>query len=76
MSYEIIDERDRISAVYNGVEIVGARIPANEMHWKLYLTDRLTDECHRCHPVVCSRDGARQWVEIIASLFVAAAVAA
>lgn len=71
--YEIVDGPDRISAVHNGVEIVGARIRPGETVWTLYLTDRLTAEFHRCHPVVCSRDGARQWVEIIAALFAASA---
>lgn len=70
--YRIDSDVDRISAVYNGLEVVGARIPPGEVHWKLYLTDRLSSEFHRCHPVVCSRDGALQWIEAIAALYVAA----
>lgn len=71
MTYQLIENKDRISAVHDdGLEIVGARIPAGELHWKLYLTDRLTDELHRCHPIICSRDGARQWISVIADLYV------
>lgn len=72
MGYKLLDEKDRISAVGDdGLEIVGARIPNGEMHWKLYMTDRLTADDHRCHPILCSRSGARQWVSLIAKLYVA-----
>lgn len=71
--YTLSDEKDRISAVDDdGVEIVGARIRPGETVWAMYLTDRLTTELHRCHPVICSRSGARQWVSLIAELYVAA----
>ena len=72
MSYHLVEEPDRISAVCDGLEIIGARIRPGETVWAMYLTDRLTDELHRCHPVVCSRSGARQWVEVVAELYVAA----
>lgn len=72
MSYTIIDTPTRISAEddESGATIVGAQMPKGEVVWKLYMTDRLTDdEVHRCHPVVCSRAGALQWVTMIASLY-------
>jgi hypothetical protein len=71
MSYTIIDTPTRISAEDgSGVTIVGAQMPKGEVVWKLYMTDRLTDDqVHRCHPVVCSREGALQWVDMIASLY-------
>lgn len=70
--YTIVEEPNRVTAVdATGVVIVGAQMPKGEVVWKLYMTDRLTDdEFHRCHPVVCSRDGARQWIDMIARLYI------
>lgn len=72
MSYTIKETSTRISAVDDsGVEIVGAQIPHGDVVWKLYMTQRMTENPLRscCHPVVCSRDGARQWVVAIAALY-------
>lgn len=71
-----IDNHDprRISATdAGGHEIAGAWIPpggaAEHDIWKLYLTVAVDHHALRHHPVVCSRDGAMEWVEAIAALY-------
>lgn len=59
----------------NGREIVGAFQPAGVLTWRLYFTNILSQEYHRCHPVVCTREDALQWVTVIAGLYDAAQVA-
>lgn len=53
----------------NGNIIAGAFQPQGVGTWRLYLTNRLLSEHHRCHPVVCTREDALQWVSVIANLY-------
>jgi|JI9StandDraft_2_1071091.scaffolds.fasta_scaffold11750_4 hypothetical protein len=56
----------------NGEVFAGAFQPEGVETWRLYLTRILLTEHHRCHPVVCNRADALQWVTVIASLYEAA----
>lgn len=49
--------------------ITGAFQPAGTQTWRLYITDLLATDHHRCHPVVCNQTDALQWVTVIASLY-------
>mgnify|MGYP007086569103 CR=1 FL=1 len=53
----------------NGNIIAGAFQPRGIGTWRLYLTAKLVSEHHRCHPVVCTREDALQWVQVIAQLY-------
>jgi hypothetical protein len=80
--YSIIEDEDgptrpRISAV-NGadVEIVGAYQPPHVSYWMLYVTPLLAAaadvDFHLDHLRLGSRDEARQWVDLVAHLYVKA----
>ena len=82
-SYSIIEDEEgpahpRISAVNaSGVEIAGAFQPPQRPYWLLYLTPLLADAAgieFRPDPLpLYSREEARQWVNLVAQLYVKAA---
>lgn len=66
----IISEPTSITALdCNGNAIAGAFQPDGVLTWRLYLTNKLVKEHHRCHPVVCNQTDALQWVTVIAQLY-------
>jgi hypothetical protein len=82
-SYSIIEDEEgpahpRISAVNaSGVEIAGAFQPPQRPYWLLYVTPLLAAaagiEFNHDHLPVGSREEARQWVNLVAQLYVKAA---
>jgi len=81
--YSIVEDeegsaRPRISAISaSGVEIAGAFQPPQRPYWLLYATPLLAAAAgieFRHDPIpLGSRDGARQWVNLVAQLYVKAA---
>ena len=82
-SYSIIEDEEgpahpRISAVNaSDVEIAGAFQPPQRPYWLLYVTPALADAAgveFRPDPLpLWSREEARQWVNLVAQLYVKAA---
>ena len=82
-SYSIIEDEEgpahpRISAVNaSDVEIAGAFQPPQRPYWLLYVTPTLAAIAgieFRHDPLpLCSREEARQWVNLVAELYVKAA---
>jgi hypothetical protein len=83
-SYSIIEDEEgpahpRISAVSaSDVEIAGAFQPPRRPYWVLYVTPLLAAaagiEFCPDHLQLCSREEARQWLNLVAQLYVKAAL--
>lgn len=75
LGYELIEKDSRVHALdMNGVEICGARQPYGHDDWIVYVHVRLTSSPHQV--IATTKAAATAHVQMIASLFVAAAVAA
>lgn len=69
----IVSDATSLAALDSNQHVIaGAYQPNGVGTWRLYLTDKLVTEYHRCHPVVCNKADALQWVTIIARLYEAA----
>lgn len=69
----IVSDATSLAALDSNQHVIaGAYQPNGVGTWRIYLTDKLLTEYHRCHPVVCTRQDALQWVTVIAQLYEAA----
>lgn len=66
----IVSDATSLAALDSNQHVIaGAYQPNGVGTWRLYLTDKLVTEYHRCHPVVCNKADALQWIQVIAQLF-------